>query len=71
MKAACEACRYWAAETAARGQCRRYAPRTSVGFDRGEANAAIPYWATTESTDWCGDFSDKAPGNGVPAPKVL
>lgn len=72
MTATCKQCKHWAASaaaSAARGICRRYAPRPLTTH----APAAATQWPETAATDTCGDFAKseaKAPKSVASAPKV-
>jgi hypothetical protein len=62
----CETCRWWRADEAevlesGTSECRRYPPipiwRT---FEIGEVTEDImPYWPTTDSSDFCGEHAPK------------
>jgi len=49
----CPDCAYWLEEPEEGfGECRRYAPRPALN----DVTKTIPYWPTTETDDWCGEF---------------
>lgn len=49
----CETCRWWAADTAEEGCCRRHAPIAASG--------AVQPWPVTVLNDWCGDWVEGPP----------
>lgn len=49
----CPDCAYWLEEPGEDfGECRRYAPRPVTG----DVTKTVPYWPTTTSDEWCGEF---------------
>lgn len=66
----CANCKYWRGNTPAdgsksdAGECRRHAPRPTMEFpdgritlERRDEASRLVIWATTEPSDWCGEFS--------------
>ena len=48
----CENCRFWQLTGEARGQCRRYAPRSERTR---EGSRCTTIWPFTQGNDWCGE----------------
>lgn len=70
MASICEECSCWKrcanAETVDIGECRRHAPRLTIGHsaavDLGEALASptdVRVWPLTFCDDWCGEFCQR------------
>ena len=71
-KPSCESCAFWISDEAGSdeamlGQCRRRSPspiETADTVPAGEMPSyALTIWPSTESREWCGDFSKKAQPN--------
>ncbi len=52
----CERCLWWARYSSLSGHCKRMPP---VREETGEG-----FWPMTGRSDWCGEFSEKAAGEG-------
>lgn len=53
---ACDTCLYWFGIGPGKcgemiGECRRYAPRATPGFEPGD----VIFWPLTEQHQWCGE----------------
>lgn len=60
MDRRCEGCAFWDSRgTAARGLCRRSAPRTLICSLEGEPDVRA-VWPETLDSDWCGQFTPAA-----------